>query len=185
MDTENWASKIDQVSDEVEKEFGRLSSKQLNWKPDVQTWSIAQNLDHLIIINESYYPIIHAVRQGTYKTPLTGKMGFLVKILGNTVLKSVQPDRQKRMKTIRIWEPAQATIESDIVSRFEKHQNELKQMIAGCHDLLDKGTVISSPANRHIVYKLETTFDIIVAHEQRHLGQAKRILQIQEQERTL
>jgi hypothetical protein len=38
--------------------------------------------------------------------------------------------------------------------------------------------VISSPANKNIVYKLETAFDIIVSHEQRHLEQAKEILQL-------
>jgi hypothetical protein len=43
---------------------------------------------------------------------------------------------------------------------------------------LEKGTVISSPANKYIVYKLETAFDIIVAHEERHLEQAKEVLSV-------
>jgi hypothetical protein len=43
-------------------------------------------------------------------------------------------------------------------------------------ELVAKGTVIASPANKNIVYKLETAFDIIVSHEQRHLEQAKEVL---------
>jgi hypothetical protein len=43
---------------------------------------------------------------------------------------------------------------------------------------VDKGTIISSPANKIIVYKLEIAFDIIVAHEKRHLEQAREVLQI-------
>ncbi len=65
----------------------------------------------------------------------------------------------------------------DILQQFEKHQSELKQQIAFCEKLIGKGAVISSPANKNIVYKLETAFDIIVSHEERHLEQAKEVLQ--------
>jgi hypothetical protein len=48
-------------------------------------------------------------------------------------------------------------------------------MIQSSSKLLEYKTVISSPANRNIVYKLETAFDIIVAHEFRHFEQAKEV----------
>jgi hypothetical protein len=41
--------------------------------------------------------------------------------------------------------------------------------------LVQAETVISSPANRFIVYKIGRAFDIIVAHEERHLNQAKEV----------
>lgn len=80
------------------------------------------------------------------------------------------------MKTFRIWEPA-VSVSENILQQFEKHQNELKQQIALSEKLVESGAVISSPVNRNIVYKLETAFDIIVAHEQRHFEQAKEVLQ--------
>ena len=79
------------------------------------------------------------------------------------------------MKTFPIWEPSISLVRGDILDQFEKHQQELKQLITSSEDLLEKGTVISSPANRMIVYKLETAFDIMVAHEKRHLEQAREI----------
>jgi len=39
--------------------------------------------------------------------------------------------------------------------------------------LAEKRTIISSPANKNIVYKLRTAFEIIIAHEQRHFEQSK------------
>ena len=69
-------------------------------------------------------------------------------------------------------------IDGDIIQRFEKHQNEFKQLIRSSQDLLARGIVISSPANKNIVYKLETAFDIIVAHERRHLEQAREIARL-------
>jgi hypothetical protein len=76
------------------------------------------------------------------------------------------------MKTFPIWEPTSSHVPPDIWEKWEAQQAAMKSLIQSSHDLLDKGTVISSPANKNIVYKLETAFDIIVAHERRHLEQA-------------
>ena len=176
MNTEKWTDKTDEITNGFRRMFGELTTEQLNWKPNEQTWSIAQNMDHLIVINETYYPVIKAVRQGNYKIPFIGKIGFIVNSIGKMILNAVEPTRKKKIKTFSIWEPSKSAIEGNILKRFEKHQSELKEMIKSSHDLLDKGTVISSPANKNIVYKLETAFDIITTHEQRHLEQAKEVL---------
>jgi hypothetical protein len=173
----NWTSTLDDISKQSLSEFGSLTSEQLNWKPNSNTWSIAQNLDHLIVANETYYPVLASLKAGTYRTPFIARIGFMVSFLGKTVLKAVQPDRQKKMKTFPIWEPTTSNLLDDILKRFQIHQNELIQKIEDAKGLVEKGVVISSPANRNIVYKLETAFDIIVSHEQRHLEQAKEILQ--------
>jgi hypothetical protein len=174
----NWTSTLDDITRQTLTEFGSLTSKQLNWKPNSNTWSIAQNLDHLVIVNETYYPVLASLKAGTHKTPFIAKFGFMVSFLGKIVLNAVQPDRKKRMKTFPIWEPNTSNVIDDILSRFQNHQNELVQKIEAAKELVEKGVVISSPANKNIVYKLETAFDIIVSHEQRHFEQAKEIFQL-------
>ena len=174
----SWSSTLSDISRRFSTEFGELTIEQLNWKPNSNTWSIAQNLDHLIVVNETYYPVLASLKTGTYKTPFVAKIGFMVSFLGKTVLKAVQPVRKKKMKTFPIWEPTTSNVNGDILKRFQNHQNELIQIIEGARELVEKGVVISSPANKNIVYKLETAFDIIVSHEQRHLEQAKEILQL-------
>ena len=174
----SWSSTLSDISIRALTEFGALTGEQLNWKPNSKTWSIAQNLDHLIVVNETYYLILASQKAGTYKTPFIAKIGFMVSFLGKIVLKAVQPDRKKKMKTFPIWEPTTSNVIGDILNRFQNHQNELIQKIEGAKELVEKGIVISSPANKNIVYKLETAFDIIVSHEQRHLEQAKEILQL-------
>jgi uncharacterized damage-inducible protein DinB len=176
MDPQTWTRQLDQLTAEVKEAFGNLSAEELNWKPDAQRWSIAQNLDHLMVINSSYFPVIQSIRQGTYKRPLLGRIGFVVNLLGKALLAAVQPGGGKKSKTFPIWEPSASQLPADILNTFTQHQQALKQVILDSRDLLDSGTVISSPANRHIVYKLETAFDIIVAHERRHLEQARGVL---------
>lgn len=176
--TNRWNDKIDTVTNNFLQEFETLNSEQLNLKPDSNTWSIAQNIDHLIVINESYFPIIQSIRNRTYKLPFIGRLGFLVNFLGKFILKSVQPDRKRKMKTFTMWEPSNSEIAEDILVRFQKHQAELKTLIDNCRDLLETGIIISSPVNKNIVYKLETAFDIIVTHEQRHFEQAREVLNL-------
>jgi len=172
-----WTTELDKITEQSFSIFGTLSEEQLNWKPDSNTWSIAQNIEHLIVVNETYYPVLKSLKEGTYKTPFISKIGFMVSFLGKTVLNAVKPDRKKKMKTFPIWEPSNSKVSSDILKRFENHQNRLKQEINEAKELVEMGTIISSPANRNIVYKLETAFDIIVSHEQRHLEQAKEVLE--------
>lgn len=177
----NWTSTLDNITNQALNEFGTLSKEQMNWKPNSNTWSIAQILEHLIVVNETYYPVLASLENGTYKTPFIAKIGFIVSFLGKTVLKAVQPDRQKKMKTFPIWQPGTSKVSDDILKRFASHQNELKQKIENAKELVVRGIVISSPANKNIVYRLETAFDIIVSHEQRHLEQAKEVLNLLKQ----
>ncbi|MEX0772239.1 MAG: DinB family protein [Balneolales bacterium] len=176
MDTEKWTDKIDSITDNFKQTFGKLSIEQLNWKPNEQIWSIAQNIDHIIVLNETYFPTIDSMQQGTYNAPFIGKAGFMVNFFGKMIFKSVQPDRKRKIKTFHIWEPTSSEVKADLLIRFGNHQANLKERISNCQDLLDKRAVISSPANKNIVYTLEIAFDIILAHEQRHFEQAKETL---------
>jgi len=173
MTIERWTHDIDLITDAFKREFGSLSIAQLNWKPNADTWSVAQNMDHLIVINKTYYPIIKEAREKTLKLPFVARIGFMVSWFGRLILKAVQPDRKMKSKTFPIWEPTTSAIDGDILIRFENHQADLKELIRSNLDLLDK--VIYSPANKNIVYTIEAAFDIIVAHEKRHLEQAREL----------
>ncbi|MEO1382256.1 MAG: DinB family protein [Bacteroidota bacterium] len=170
-----WSQQIHSLSEWANQAFRFLTPDELNWRPDSSTWSIAQNLEHLITVNETYYPVIEVVRRGRYRVPFLGRIGFLNRAMGNTVYRSVTPSQKRKTRTFPIWEPSQSTINGDILDRFLQHQEELATFIDSCADLVDQKQIISSPANRNIVYPLSSAFDIIVAHEQRHLEAADLI----------
>ena len=181
----NFEEQIDKTTQDFIETFGELSNKEINWKPDAETWSIAQNIDHLIVINETYFPLIDALKKGTYKLPFVAKIGFLVSFFGNFILKAAQPDRKNKMKTFSIWEPSKSNIPDGLLDKFKNHQLELKKIIKDSEELVNHGTIISSPSNKYIVYKLEKAFEIIVSHEQRHFEQAKEILNLLKQETSI
>lgn len=173
---DRWTLHIDKVTSDFLREFGSLSLSELNWKYKPDSWSIAQNIDHLIVINDSYFPLVNGLRTGEYKPHFITKFKFVVDRAGQYLLDGVQPDPVKKFKTLPMWQPRKRVADQTLLEKFDQHQHSLTQLITDSYDLLDKNAVISSPANRLIVYRLSTAFDIILAHEKRHFQQAIDVL---------
>ncbi|WP_236252793.1 DinB family protein [Echinicola sp. 20G] len=180
MDTKinNWQTSIDETTQKFLKSFADVSPEKLYRKPNPNTWSIAENIQHLILINESYFPIFKQLEEGTYQKPFIGNIGFLHRAIGNMILKSVTPENQKKIKTIPIWEPNkyQGPESDELLKEFENHQKALSAWIPKLKPFLEKHQVINSPANKLIAYSLETALDIITVHEKRHYEQSHRLL---------
>lgn len=170
--TEQWTSGIEAVTREFMASFQDFTQSEWNWKPDPATWSIAQVVDHIIRVNESYFPVFAALQQGTYHPAWPARFPFLVRFFGSLVLNGVEPSRRKKTRTFQVWEPALRQSEGNILEQFSGHQQELAAMIRSCGPYLKDRVVIGSPANKFIVYRLETAFDILLTHERRHLNQA-------------
>ncbi|PRX54876.1 DinB family protein [Flagellimonas meridianipacifica] len=176
MEENNWKTQLSTVSKKVNEHFGKLEERDLNWRPESGVWSIAQNLQHLIITNESYFPVFKAIQNGTHKTPALGKIGFFVSFCGKMILKAVEPERKKPMNTFPVWQPKKEVFDQGIVERFVNHQTALIAEVGKMNPFLNDKLVIASPANKNIVYTLEIALDIIVSHEKRHLNQALDLL---------
>jgi hypothetical protein len=174
MNPSQWTDPLARITQEYKTAFHSLSAGQLNWKPSPDRWSIGQVIDHVIATNSTYFPIIEEIKNGTYKPHFNAKFGFLANFFGKLLLRSVQPEAQRKIKTFPPFEPSQSALPADIVAKFEAHQAKLIQEINGAQSILDR--VVSSPANRIVVYRLDRAFDIVVAHERRHLLQAKAVL---------
>lgn len=176
-----WTDKIDKTTQKFEEFLKTLDARELNWKVDENTWSIAQNLDHIIRVNQSYYPTFANIKQGIHKTPFIAKFGFAEAVFGKTIKLYTRADRKKRIKTFDIWEPGKGDFKEDIFVNFKDHQSELKEQIEELKPFITRGIAISSPASRYLVYTLGDTLDIITQHEERHYNQAREVFSVMQQ----
>lgn len=172
---EHLVAQIDQNTKRFTETFGALTAEQLNWKPDAKTWSIAQNIHHIILMNEAYFEKIEELKNGTGKTPFLSRFDFIVNFMSNAIEKYGQPDRKKRTKTFEIWKPANRDFSPSVLTDFEQHQNKFKRQIKQSSPLVKKGAVIPSPATRLLFFKLDKALSFIVSHEERHFIQAKEV----------
>lgn len=169
-----WQMEIATISWEFDNLLEDLSPSEINLKPRPNSWSIGENLSHLIRVNESYYPIFDQLLAGNYEPPLLGKVGFLANFFGNLLYRAMSS--KGKTKTFAIWEPVQSEIGVDIGKEFNRHQMDLSAYIQKLDPFIETGTIIHSPVNRLLVYPLDKAIDVIIAHEKRHLEQSKGIL---------
>jgi len=179
--TNIWKDRIHWITDTFGEGFGKMTVGELNWKPSESGWSIAQVIEHIIVTNRSYFPIFDQVKKNTFKTPWIGKIPWIPELTGRMILSYVQPDRKKRSKTTGLWEPSRSQIKGDLLDRFKHHQQELLRWIRILSEYTDRDLVIHSPASKMIVYPLYMAIEIIVTHEERHLNQAREVLEMMRQ----
>jgi len=172
---QKWKESIDNITINFNDEFGKLTFEDLNWKPNPNVWSIGQTVDHLIVTNKTYYPIIEELKSNNYKLPWLSRFSFLADVFGNLILKTVSPEFKRKTKTFSVWQPVTGNIDANILIEFSNEQKRLKDKIDGCSEFIDKKKIISSPANKNIFYRIDKAFDIIIAHEKRHFNQAIEI----------
>jgi hypothetical protein len=164
------------VSADAGSTFGQLTTEQLNWKPSASEWSVAQCLEHLLVSNEGFIPIIKKVKRGEYKRSFKERLPVLPRLFGSLVLNAVKPETPRKLKAGKSFEPSTSEIAPDIVSRFEAQQKVIAEHMGSTEELDLRKIIITSPVASFVTYSLFDGYQIIVAHDQRHVAQAKRVM---------
>jgi hypothetical protein len=161
------------IASEAREAFGRLSAGQLNWKPSAEQWSVGQCLEHLIKTNESFFPVLEAIAKGERRARLWERLSPLSGFFGRAVLKGLSSPR--KFKAPRAIRPEASGVAADIVARFAEHQGELLRRLRAAEGADARRTVVTSPISGFVTYSFGDACRIVVAHERRHLEQARRV----------
>jgi DinB superfamily len=174
-----FISELEQISANAQQIFGNLSAEQLNWKPNAESWSVAQCFEHLIIINSKYFTDLDCIINGERKQNFWENYSPLSGFFGNLLFKSLSPQTVRKLKAPKIATPSASNISPTIIEDFAKHQAELADKIRQTENLDLKKIIITSPFAKSVTYSLFDTYRIIITHEKRHFAQAERVLQTQ------
>ena len=172
-------SKLNQVSADSKKTFGKLSAEQLNWKPSIETWSLGQCFEHLIVTNNLYFPNIQKVIDGTHRNNFFSKIPFSTNLIAIAMKNALNPDQKRKMKTFKVFEPSTSNVTATIIEDFAENNLKLIEMIEACKDFDLHKIKIAEPLSVLLNLRLDDAFEILVMHEKRHLLQAERVLKMQ------
>jgi hypothetical protein len=163
------------IGEDARKVFGRLSPAQLNWKPSAERWSVGQCFDHLIVTNRTFFPDMERVASGTYKTSMWGRVSPLSGLFGRFILKALDPEKGRKTKAPRVFEPASSDVAGDVIEQFAGHQDELAGRMRATAGVDLRRTIVTSPVSPVATYSLLDAYRIVVAHERKHFEQARRV----------
>lgn len=173
----NLITDAKKISEIAKHTFGKLSTEQLNWKPNAKSWSIAQCFEHLIVTNNLYFPEIQKVIGGTHRNNFFSKIPFSVDLIGILMKNALNPEQKRKMKTFKIFEPAASDVSPTIIEDFAENQRKLIEMIEAAKDFDVRKIKIAEPLSVALNLRLDDAFEILVMHEKRHFLQAERVLE--------
>ena len=169
------SSTIPSLTALIEKEFGNLNLIQLNWKLSPEQWSIGQCLDHIIVSNGKYLPLLKTIFEGKNKTTFWEKNNPLCNYTGRQMIKTLGKNVIKKYKSPRLFFPSESTISQNIISDFKTRQSEIFSLFIELEKEKYSEYVITSPVASLITLKLHDLIELIIVHEERHIDQALRV----------
>jgi hypothetical protein len=166
------------VAGETRRAFGQLSAEQVNWKPSEAEWSIGQCFDHLIISNRPYLTIVEEIRAGKRRQRAWEHVPLLPRFFGKLLITTLRPDSGRKVKARPAFYPSTSQIATGIITSFVEQQDRLLHLMEATRGLHLDAITITSPVVRLITYSLMDAYRIIVAHEQNHFVQARRLMEL-------
>ncbi len=172
-------AKLERLSEAAQKTFGRLSGEQINWKPAIDFWSVGQCFEHIIKANGQYFPFIEKALKVDYAPGFYAKVPFVSGVLAHLLFKAVKPENNRKFKSPPTFKPSESAVGAQVVDEFVANQNRLLRFLESSRSLDAAKVKITWAAARFVTFSLLDAYKILLAHEQRHLGQAEKVLKHQ------
>jgi len=157
------------------KSFSHLSENQFNWKPDPESWSVGECLSHLVNSNKLY---LNKLEHISSLHPIGSEQNYRYSqsLMGKIILKGVDPQNVKKVKTFKVFYPASSNFKKDIMDEYIKCCEKLIYLASKMNHLDLKKIKLSSPVNILIRLNLGDPLNIIPKHDERHLNQAEKLM---------
>ena len=136
-------------------------------------------MDHVITSNRLYFDIFESLFDGTKPFNIWEKIPFLPAFFGKMIINSTKPIPDKKYKTVTVFEPCKSHVPGNILDIFFETQKELIELIKKSDSLDHKKTIVTSPATKIITYSLHDVCIILSGHEERHLNQARNVMEME------
>lgn len=166
------------VIDDAGDLVGGLTAEQFNWWPTPGRWSVGECMHHLNEVVAVYIPLLRATVEDARSKGLTATGPFRYGLLTNWFVGVMEPPPRKRVqvpKKLRV-PPSSTHDPAATLELFNSRHAELVDVIRGANGLDLKRAKIPSVASRLIVLSLGQWFGFLVAHDRRHVWQARQVM---------
>ena len=175
-EVDDFRKRFEQMSADAGTLAASLSDAQFAWQPAPDSWSVAHCLDHLNATAPSYLPVLDegiadAIRRGLYSPgPYTYNW------IGRAFVWVMEPPVRVRAKAPKPFQPAPSRSRRDIMAAFHAYQVQYVDRLRQASGLDLARARVSSPVVRWLRMPLGSAFAMMLAHERRHLEQARRVI---------
>jgi hypothetical protein len=177
QDLDRNAERARRLRERAVASLSRLTEEQLNWRTEPGSWSPGECVLHVNVSNRLFLDAIERRIQSARERGLLRDGPFRYGWLGRWFVRELEPPARRSMRAPRIFRPQPRRAGASDVAELGRL---LERAIAAMHAAkgVDLARVrVPSPVTALIRWQLGTAFQIIVAHTDRHLQQAERVMQ--------
>jgi len=179
--------KSEELIDQLEKDIHQIilaaehlksaDEVKLSYPPEEGKWSVAQVLEHLNMYNRHYLPIMEREMAPISKET---SAWFVSGLFGNYFANKMMPKNifeiNNTMKTAKAFYPSRGLHIETVFNEFFQQQNKILQLLQVARRRNLNTIRIPVSFSKLIRLKLGDAFRFLVAHEQRHMIQARNTI---------
>jgi hypothetical protein len=170
---------IDAIKGDADAVCAGLNDSQFNWRPGEGRWSIAECLVHLNKSVAATLPAFdRAIADGRAKGRTAKGVGpSRYSWFSRWMIGSMEPPPKRRMKTFRIFAvPVGGTHAlTRVLPEFLAMRDQLAERVRRADGLDLTGNRTVSPVTRLLRMPLGAYLQFVIAHDRRHLWQARQV----------
>lgn len=151
-----------------------LSDEQVNWRPAPNRWSIGECFDHLSKTAAGFMPHIDAAIEAARARSLTSRGPFVYPVFERFIARISEPPPRWRTRAGRAVQPSSGKSVNEVLGTFLQWQDRIGERLRQADGLDLRRARVKSPIPL-ITWSLGTTFAVMLAHERRHLWQARQV----------
>ena len=175
---DDFRNQFEQLTAQADALTDPLSDEQFTWRPDQDSWSIGEILDHLNATARVYLPVLdegisEAIRRGVY-----GEGPFKYNWLGRLSVRF--SDMRLRRKASDDVQPAPGRTRREILSAFRAYQVQYVDRLRQANGVDLARARVRMPVGSWLRIPLGSGFAVMLTHSRRHLAQARRVTEAEQ-----
>jgi hypothetical protein len=152
-----------------------LDDERLNWRPDERSWSVAQCLDHLNVASLAYLGPMREALERARRKGAVRRGPIRPGAVGRWFVASLEPPPKRRLPAPKKIVPALRKGKAEATEEWRRAQAAVKDLLREAAGFDLNGTRFVNPFLSLIRFSLGTGFQVLPAHQRRHLWQAERV----------
>ncbi|MQA28924.1 MAG: hypothetical protein GEU82_03665 [Luteitalea sp.] len=172
---EGYLDQLLSITQDLPGVVADLTDEQFNWQRSPGSWSIAQCLDHLNLTAARFLPAMDAAIAEARRKEMLSPGPFSYPLLERWFVRSQEPPPKIRARALKRFVPRASLSIGEVVPQFIDWQERIGDRLRRADGVDLQRAKHRSPVMALFTWRLGTIFALTLAHERRHLWQARQV----------
>lgn len=165
-------AEVEAVSNAARSLTAGMDAVALMKRPPSGGWSVAENLQHLMLTAQAMVPLAERAVEELERTEKKATRPSGLGLMGWVLVKSLEPPPRMMTKTTKPFEPVLVDDPLSLTDRFIEANAKVDALISRATGLATSTVRVASPFNEKVKYNVYAALQIVLVHARRHLWQA-------------